>query len=694
MKAALLLVLLAAQDPPGLRVLGPDEPRPFFFRSSEGWAANPKIDYARWERDFSRLWGIEGKVLEEEVPGRSARNLDFFTRFKKDHPDQLVLLHFNGNARDPRWQSEEFFAGHWIYYNGTRILEDVPAHEGETDLRVEDARLFRVQTGRYRNRNEDLGLCELDGEGRPDWSRSEQVQLVSIDAPRNVIRVRRGCYGTRPRAFPGGRSYAAAHASEGPWGKNSNLLWFYNHSVRCPRDARGRSCTDVLVEDLARRFAPGGELAAFDGLEFDVLHNECRGGGRGRGLDTDADGKADGGIFDGVNTYGIGVIEFCRRLRAALGERRLILADGHSPRAQRAFGILNGIESEGWPSPDDVEARDWSGGLNRHFFWRDHGRSPAFHYVNHKFTEPGDAPGEVVKPDLPFSTHRLVFAACAFMDAAVCYAFDPPADRTKELIGIWDELAMGSERRPGWLGKALGPPVRLAARHPDLLEGAGNPPGEPFLRRLAGEGVRLSIDGTALRAEAAPSSGARGIRFRLKDVPAEGPDLFVTVTARAAPMRGYPPEYARLLEAALAPPGGEAPPAPPKRDKDAPRERSMTYAGPREFTSGFYFDGVRTPRVDLEIAVEGAEPVWISRVAVHAHPDAIFREYEKGVVLANPSPRPYTFDLAALLPGRIYRRLRGSPEQDPRTNDGSLVEGPVRLGPRDGLFLVRMPSGR
>ncbi len=694
MTLAGLLVLLAAQDPSGLRVLGPDEPRPFFFRSAEGWAANPRIDYARWERDFSRLWGIEGKVLEEEIPGRSARNIDFFTRFKKGHPEQLVLLHFNGNARDPRWQSDAFFAGHWVYHNGAKIVEDVPAAEGETDLRVEDARLFRVETGRYRNRNEDVGLCELDAAGRPDWSRSEQVQLISVDVKKGVIRVKRACYGTKPRTFPKGRSCAAAHVTEGPWGKNNNLLWFYNYSTRCPRDAQGRTCADILADDLARRFAPGGELAAFDGLEFDVLHNECYGAGRSRGSDCDADGQVDGGVFDGVNAYGIGVIEFCRKLRAALGDRRLILADGHSARAQRAFEILNGIESEGWPSLDDAEVRDWSGGLNRHFFWRDHGRGPVFNYVNHKFTEAGDEPGERVKPDIPFSTHRLVFAACLFADAAVCYAFDPPADRTKELIGIWDELAMGRERRPGWLGKALGPAVRLAVRRPDLLKGAGNPPGEPILRSLSGEGVRLSIDGASLRAEAEPSSGAREFRFRLKDVPAEGPDLFVTVAARASPMKGYPAEYARLVEVALALPGKEAPPARPKRGDDAPLERFMTFAGPRDFTSAYYFGGVRTPKVDLEFIVEGAEPVWISKIEVHAHPDAMFREYEKGVVLANPSPRPYTFDLGALLPGRAFRRLQGSPDQDPQANDGQPIEGPVRLGPRDGLFLVRAPAGR
>lgn len=344
-----------------LNILGDQYPGAFFFRQSEAMAAQKNMSYDRWERTFDRLRGIEGKVLDEEVVGRSAKNIEFFSRFKRRHGDQLVLLHFNGNARDPRWESGRFFAGHWLYYNGARVASDVPAEEGETEIRVEDARQFRVNMGRYRDKNEDIGLCLLDAEGKPDWSRSEQVQLLSVDVRRKVLRVRRGCYGTKPLALPAGQSYAAAHMTEGPWGKNNHLLWFYNYATCCPRDEKGHTCADVLVEHLSELFGPEGALAAFDGLEFDVLHHECAGGGRARGADCDADGRIDRGRRDGLNLYGIGVVEFCRELRRRLGDDRLILADGMGQRNQRAFGILNGIESEGWPHLSDPEIRDWSG---------------------------------------------------------------------------------------------------------------------------------------------------------------------------------------------------------------------------------------------------------------------------------------------------------------------------------------------
>jgi len=828
-----------AEEGAKLRVLGDEWPRAFFFRSAEGWAANPRADYAQWDATFSRLMGIEGKALDEEVLGRQRRNPEFFTRFKKAHPEQLVLLHFNGNARDPRYQCEAFFAGHWVYRPAVRLLADVPAEDGETDIRVADVRGFRVSIGRYRTSNDDVGLCALDAAGRPDWHRSEQVQLVSVDAARKTIRVRRGCYGTRPRAFAAGKAAAAAHVTEGPWGRRNHLMWFYNHSTRCPRDAKGQTCTDVLVADLARRFAPGGELAAFDGLEFDVLSHT-----RGGGLDCDADGQADDGYFDGVNEYGAGVVAFLRALRKAL-PGKLLLADGHGPTHQRGFGVLNGIESEGWPALRDAKIDDWSGGLNRHLFWAANAHAPAFNYINHKFNEPSGEPGVTRRPDLPFSTHRLVFAAAMFTDAALCYAFPPPKE-PGERLGVWDELWMGREKRLGWLGRPVGPPVRLATRQPDLLGGQGlvSRPNTPF--GWQGFNVRMEFGDTALLVKPA-ERGQKDLRFRLTGVPCDGRDLFVSVTMSAEPMAGYPRDVARLVHGGIAAPagvlvrselpetamglrgraeaaidpnsgasvrfrrrcklGGAAhdaylvhPPyravkgytawwrdctvprrgrlelftgmgerSPQRSDgvlfrveaaeltdgrpgkrvrllehtqkaaewvphtvdladwagkrvrfrfvsdcgpKDnattdhshwgdvcvlgpagrkglTPAKRYMSWANHRAFASGFYFPDVRSKYVDLEFVVEGGEPVRVHGISAHAHPDAIYREYARGLVVANPSPRPYEFDLAKLLPGRRYRRLRAQPHQDTAANNGAPVGASLTLAPKDALFLIR-----
>ncbi|MBN1343261.1 MAG: hypothetical protein JXQ73_11310 [Phycisphaerae bacterium] len=828
-----------------LGVLEGGYPRAFFFRAAEGMASNPRMSYARWSETFSRLMGIEGKALDEEIPGRSKRNIEFFTRFKREHPEQLVLLHYNGNGRDPRDASGGYFGGHWLYYNGATIVADVPASEGESEIRVSDARLFHLNMGRYRNANEDVGVCVLDEGGRPDWSASEQAQLVAIDLKRNVLRVRRGCYGTRPRGFRAGKAYAAAHVTEGPWGKGSHLLWYYNFSPCCPRDAEGRRCSDVLLEELVGWFSPGGKLAAFDGVEFDVMHHQrFRPGQRKtRGADADADGRIDDEVVGGRNVQGLGVIEFCRRLRERLGEEKLILADGTTVNSQRAFGILNGIESEGWPWLGDWEINDWSGGLNRHFYWRSHGRRPVLNYVNHKFTTGGAEPGSRVRPEVPFKVHRLVLAAAQFTDSAVCYSYAPDSE-PGERFGIWDELWMGVRHRLGWLGKPLGPAVRVAMEGRDLLGGEGRSVAASFVRRFSGDGVTIAADGDRLRVE---GKGEGDLAFRLRGVPCEGRDLFVSVTMSGKAMAGYPVEAARLTWVGIAASdrllispevpyvgmqvrggpevdadaetgaavrffrkralGGEArdcymvhPPyrggtgctfwqrdvavpvggrlefylgmgekAPARSDgvtfrvliaeaRDGkagafakvfesaqvesrwtrhevslakwggktvrlrfvadcgPRDNAttdhghwadvrllggdgadevtepvgyMTWTGEEAFTSGFYFRDVRSKAVDLEFKVEGSEAVWLSGVTAHARPDVMYREFERGVVLANPSDREYAFDLPAMFAGRSFRRLQGSSRQDPQTNDGSEVSGKLVLQAREGLFLIR-----
>jgi hypothetical protein len=388
-------------------------------------------------------------------------------------------------------------------------------------------------------------------------------------------------------------------------------------------------------------------------------------------VDADGDGKSDGAVFSGVNTYRDGVVAFCRQLRGRLGDDRLILADGWSERHQRAFGILNGIESEGWPALSDFTVQDWSGGLNRHFFWARNSRAPAFSYVNHKYTLPGEKPGERA-PEVPYNVHRLVFAAALFTDSAITYSLAPPPE-PGERVGIWDELKMGTKNELGWLGSPRGPAVRLAAQGRDLLGGRGKPISRDLLSRWKGEGVRFSLKDGRLWVTAADPH-AQEMRFRMTDVPTQGPDLFVSVDVKAEPLRRAPAEVARVLRVGIA--ASSEPP-------------SVMWVNRAEFPAGYYFPDVKGRTLALEFVVEGAEPVCIGKIAAYAHPDAMYREFERGGVLANPSPRPYVFDLSKLFPGQKLRRLQGSPRQDTATNDGSAVSGPLKLGPKEGLFLVK-----
>jgi len=837
-RAALLLAPLtaplAAEAPPDLALFDGNYPRAFFFRSCEGGPSRRGMTYATWEADYDRLMGIIGKALDEEVIGREAKNPEWFTRFKRDNPRQVVLLHFNGNARDPRHGTENYFPGHWIYRKAVAITADVPAENGETVIPVSDVSDFEVQSGRYKTSYDDIALFALTSEGTHDWAHCEQVQLVSVEQQAKTIRVKRGCYGTKPLAFKAGQARAAAHMVEGPWGKSNHILWYYNFATHCPKDFQGKTCADRLVDDLAAWFGKGGKLEAFDGLEFDVMWSETRG-------DTDGDGLVDNGVIAGVNQYGIGMHGFARQLRSRFGDQRIIQGDGAlgpgGIRSQRAIGSLNGIESEGFPNLHDWDFDDWSGGLNRHNFWQANAHPPVFNYINHKWVQgiPGK-PGEHENPDVPHSRHRLSFAAAQFTDAMVCYAFAPPADGSGR-IAIWDELVGGKLNTPGWLGKPLGPAVRTAAKTPDLLGGIGTPPGDELAKRIG--------NATATNGVVAITPATDGT-FSIKNLPANGADLLVLLTLSAEPRNSYPSDMPRLLHLevvsgglqslmspsldhsgmcqrgkpegpieagtgaqiafrpaekigdktlpayAVHPPhqGGKGsvffcrdadvpsdaelrfhlgmgPKSPEKSDgvwfrvfaseltdakpgpfkqiferttkahqwleqsvplaqyagkrvrlkfvadcgpadnavtdhgrwgdikiiragapqaQTAPKSH-MTWVNNRPFPAAFYFRDIRSASIDLNFKIEGHEQVVIHQLTAHAQPDAIYRLFENGLVLANPSTKPYVFDLQTIAPGRKFSRIHGSPTQDPGTNNGQPIGASVTLAPLDALFL-------
>jgi hypothetical protein len=358
----------AGAAPLDLEVFRQGYPRGFFFRQTERDARSGEYTFEEWESMFLPLGGIMGKVLNEEHDYSNRNNLSFFQRYKQNNPGKLVMVHYNGTGRRPKDEAfTNFFAGHWLYYEGTKLTQLLgTASSATATLHVADTSVFSMK--RYREGPaDDIAIAVVGTDGKPDWNRVEQVRLKSIDTTRRTITVERGAYGSRTRAFPKG-SYLAAHVTTGPYHFSGGPvedfgLWSYNFATVGPKDSRGRTGWQALADDLVEKFGPGGELESFDGISIDVLSFDLWGRRAGE-VDANADGRADGG----VDAVVLGTIDFTRALRERL-PGKIILSDGGLPQrsqsdfeTQRSFGHMNGMESEGYVTTEDVGLNQLSRG--------------------------------------------------------------------------------------------------------------------------------------------------------------------------------------------------------------------------------------------------------------------------------------------------------------------------------------------
>ena len=671
-----------------LDILANRFPKAHYFRSTEG--VNQYENYAEWAAEFDALQGVQGKALAEEKSDRNLKHIRYYSRFKADHPEQMVLLHFNGNARDPEFETGDFFAGHWLYTNGAKVLSDVPDDfNGVHEVQVSDTNIFTLWTGRFFDRGEDLGLCDLDADGKPDWSRSEQVQLVGIDHEKQTISIRRGCHGTRPIGFAAEKSYIAPHIVEGPWnGRQNNLMWFYNYSTRCPRDAQGRTCADVLADWLTHTFGPEGLLAAFDGLEFDVLFSSLYNhpyyylqGIKPHGhkqADCDADGVGDTGIFDGVDTYGVGVLELCRKLRSQMGQDKLILADAGWWHGQRSFHLLNGIESEGLEIDDDGHCQ-WGHALNTHLYWNANSREPVLNYILLTKRHPKMTDGAT----------RIAMAIAVLSGSAIAVGtrtcgrkkLAGPAGATPE---DWDELVNAGQDGPGWLGEPLGPMVRPVMDTPDLLEADGDTPGQALMDRVEMIAGQASIDGQSLKLTTDPNGK---INMRLRGLAPDGPNLVVAMNARGRNIEAYPAEGHRLMYLTATREGRAVV---DEEIRFGTKKRRHAYFVDGSFTNTWSYNDLPSGPIDLDWQFEGDGPVWIDRLRAWAGIDVGYREFQNGLVVVNPSKQPCTLEMHKWFPDRKFRRIQGRPGQCPDANNGQPVSEKLELPVHDALFLVAL----
>ncbi len=661
---------------PGLAATAPalhGYPRTFVFRQAE-ILANLR-SYADWSKPFRPFDGLIAKLLQEERTDTvSAANLEYVTRFKQAFAQKFAILHFNGRARRPTFETAGWFAGWWLYQAGALTTQ---AADSGTDLvQVSTLAPFPLVADGFGDIWADLVITATGSDGKPDFSVAEQVRLLGTDPPTGTLQIQRGCYGTIARAWPAG-SYVAAHVTAGPWYRGGDKIWLYNFATSAPPGPQGQSVIDAILAGLQPRFAAGGDLAILDGIELDVFRigNQER-----ANADADGDGVADQAMSGAVDLYACGLIQYAQRLRTMLGPNRLLMVDGNG--GQRPdLATSNGIESEGIPNITDVDQLAWSQGLAVLAYGSHTMQATKVSYGLYKFNPTLTAPAL-------FSRFRLGLAAALLAGSAVSFYDEPIPGSTRGLaIGpdsgdfpnqftVWDEiLGGGGIGRSKWLGAPIGAAVHLAESMPDLYGGTGVDLTPEFVAGIERPGVTLRrithADGSFLQLTATGD-----FSIRLPSVSITGPDLTLVIDIHADPLPEFGPHAPRYVYASAW--FGTQHTAEQRLPVD-PQWNHLVIA----------FRRLSGSAISLRLRTERGVPLRLRRIKTIASPDLALREFANGVIFANPSDASAAFDLATLLPGRSLRRLRGSANQDPAVNNGQAVAGTLVLPPIDGLLLAR-----
>lgn len=654
-----------AQGLKGLEIFSENYPRAGYFRVAEFTIRQNYKDqpdkYKEWRDRFSDLSGILGKTEHEELIRNNPHEQiwNWFNRYKKDFPNKFVIVHMNGRGRIPNYRLDKFSAGHWLYFEGADVQTDLPGRGGNFEkdvwIKVANPDKFQLDNGARRRSKDDITLVRKNKDGSFDWEHAEYVRLLEKDGDR--IKIRRAMFGSKPLEFSKDNTYAAPKVMEGPWGETQNMVWYYNLSTHCPKDKNGKTCADILLEELAGNFKKGGRWQHFDGVQFDVMMGEPIMGAHasrralGQWPDVNMDGVEDKGIVDGLQSYGIGVFDFVSRLRKAVGPDKIIAADGRNVASQQVGNkAFNGAEMEGFPSQEPRGFVHWSTPINLLDFWRGVTGEPYFNYAAFRY----DGPHHIDKKDL-LAHYRLAFAGTAFTDSFILANSWTTRDGIPDIHEVFG--LSKTEKPTGWLGKPIGEGVHLAGTEPysgsDLLGGRGKPvqasildtgSNAPYLSVAKNTIARLNSGG-ALELE--PVGSADGLRFGIKNIPFEQEQVYIELTMRSGKIdQRYPEGYLRSASFIL-------------NGIRRPKETvNMVKMNGDWFTYRIYFGNAFDTKtkepivynrkgekvVDLEIVVHDAlGTVEISEVAVNNAPEIVYRDFEHGTVVANLSAQDFVW---------------------------------------------------
>ena len=633
---------------------------------------NQKKNYEDWV-DQQLMPGGNALDIQTNMLRLEPGNWGYANRFAKENPGTTILSTWRAaggvpegayNPGDPLGSSTISFPGHWVTAPGTMLSQSIFAYS--TTLPV-------VST-----QNLEKGpalLVGVDNFGNELWDQFEYVLITSVGT--GFINVRRQYNGSPPaRAFSWSTSIRPL-----PWDSRSRtdyIVWFFNYSKYCPRDRFGQTAADIIARDMLDPLKPGGPLDRISGIDL--------ASGPLTVPPDNADYDRDGRV-DSDSVYYEGVETFYRRIRAVLGpDRFLTTSIDYS-----YLGLINGVNQEGLAEPDDP----WdevSETVNEVLAWRKLSPLPmisiAFqqHYAgNDKY--------------LRVQLQRLLdgYSACLGMASDI-----ETGGKDKNIDGIdflnLIELYKGDAMEPRWLGRAVSM-KRTALMTPNILGNAqSNTDWSRIIPALSVKRGSLSVQGNEM--VLTPQSGSSG--YVTLDL-----DFFLPNKS----------DFTVLMEVIS--------------DDDQIERRVLlprvnvstdTKGNRAKFTSKdyvpltFLFRGASPGAVTIDFRFGKGGPIRFKALSVHAATDGLACEFERGVVVVNPSLEDEVFDFTRLFPNRRGFRRLSAPEtfaahggdvdvefqpqlwQAMQINNGQFITNTraVPVLERNALFLIAdpiLPSG-
>lgn len=679
MVAAGLSMLLPTIEAQGLtqkEAFNNQYPKQFVFRGEYKDKQNSSY------LDFSNSAVLSCGFIQKYVPYdelsriHPTKTAEFASRYVKEHPEKLVLLHWDAeeHVNTIPESMNRYFPGHWYTYQGSRLMERLTANDQW--IKIENIKPFNRVNKSSKARSKwfapMLLLVEIDTSGKPVWEHYEYIEIEEIDAYRNAIKVKRAQALSKASTFEKGTRVApiATYVS-------SSHLFAFNYSTCCPKDKNGKTATDVQFEELVELFAPKkGVVTALNGIAFDVLnwtppHNR-------EIIDSNGDGKADRGLdpVTGEDLWTRGAYAFQKRLREHFGSDFIMTNDSYSRVDQRAVGVFDGVESEGLVRHND-SFRGFSKTINVFSYWAENNptKYPMANFVP-KIMNPVDKNNAE-------KYVRLCTATATCLGAAINTAPILSPDE------VSDEMKGGKLNKPFWLGKPLGKMHNFGLEGKDLLSGEGVRMDDTFVAQWNTQNCfQQSSQGVMKVSGDNKNSFRNNCKLEMSEfkVPEEVNDITVTFEIKALEglrnMDSLVPRMVYLKVGGLPDYEGNT----QLNDMYNDMWGLCAQHGYSQMT--FYYRNVAGCKLNIALDVEGQGDFSIRNFRINASAGAIARAFENGIVLVNPSLKDYTFELSKISGSKGYKRIDGKKWP----NSGQKVGEKVTLESLDAIFLIKSDS--